>query len=48
MIKKKTPSFDEVHFLVGSAESNWNQIKRQLITMWQIVNEIRNENPVKV
>lgn len=35
-------------YLVGSAESNWNQVKRQLVTMWQIVNEIRSESPVKV
>lgn len=26
--------------------TNWNQIKRELITMWQIVKAIREENTV--
>ena len=46
--KKNTPSYDEAFFLVGLIEPNWNQIKRELITMWQIVNEVRKDTPVAV
>jgi hypothetical protein len=34
--------------MVGVVGTNWNQIKRELITMWQIVNQVRKEAPVTV
>jgi hypothetical protein len=34
--------------MVGVIGTNWNQIKRELITMWQIVNQVRKETPVTV
>lgn len=46
--KKKDASASSDSDLVGAAESHWNQIKRQLVIMWQIVNEIRKEAPVGV
>lgn len=48
LIKKIASEEAENSHLVGMVESNWNQIKRELITMWQIVNEIRKESPVTV
>jgi hypothetical protein len=30
--------------MVGVSESNWNQIKRELLAMWQIVKQIRLES----
>lgn len=29
--------------LVGVLGTNWNQIKHELITMWQIVKQVREE-----
>jgi hypothetical protein len=29
--------------MVGVMGTNWNQIKRELITMWQIVKQVRRE-----
>jgi hypothetical protein len=34
--------------MVGVVETNWNQIKRELISMWQIVNQVRAETTVTV
>lgn len=34
--------------MIGVLETNWNQIKRELITMWQIVNKVREETTVTV
>lgn len=34
--------------MVGAIESNWNQIKRELIVMWQIVNDVRKVSLVAV
>jgi hypothetical protein len=34
--------------MVGVLGTNWNQIKRELITMWQIVNQVREETAVTV
>jgi hypothetical protein len=34
--------------LVSLIGSNWNQIKRELIGMWRIVNEVRTLTPVIV
>jgi hypothetical protein len=32
--------------MVGVGESNWNQVKRELITMWRIVKAVREETTV--
>lgn len=29
--------------MVGVVGTNWNQIKRELIAMWQIVKQVRTE-----
>jgi hypothetical protein len=29
--------------MIGVIGTNWNQIKRELITMWQIVKQVREE-----
>jgi hypothetical protein len=34
--------------MVSLIGSNWNQIKHELIAMWQIVNEVRKLTPVAV
>ncbi len=34
--------------MVGVVESNWNQIKLELIGMWEIVNQVRKESSVGV
>jgi hypothetical protein len=34
--------------MVGALGTNWNQIKRELITMWQIVKQVREEITVTV
>jgi hypothetical protein len=34
--------------MVGVIGTNWNQIKRELITMWQIVKHVREETTVAV
>jgi len=33
--------------MVGVVGTNWNQIKRELIAMWQIVKQIREEQSLK-
>jgi len=32
--------------MVGVLGTNWNQIKREMITMWQIVKQVREETAV--
>jgi hypothetical protein len=32
-----------IRVIVGVLGTNWNQIKRELITMWQIVSQVREE-----
>ena len=34
--------------LVGVLGTNWNQIKRELIAMWQIINDAREETTVAI
>jgi len=34
--------------LVAELGSKWNQVKRELIAMWKIVNDVRKESPVNV
>jgi len=34
--------------MVGVIGTNWNQIKRELIAMWQIVKQVREENTIVV
>jgi hypothetical protein len=34
--------------MVGVIGPNWNQIKRELVAMWQIVNKVRKETPITV
>lgn len=33
----------KIKVVVGLIGTNWNQIKRELITMWQIVKTVRGE-----
>lgn len=40
MIKKKTPSFDEVHFLVAQVHSNWNLILEELSRWLQLNKDV--------
>ena len=40
--------FNEAFDFVATPEPKWNQIKRELITMWQIVNKVLRESPVTV
>lgn len=32
--------------MVGTLGTNWKQVKQQLITMWQIVKQVREETTV--
>jgi hypothetical protein len=34
--------------MVGVIGTNWNQIKRELIMMWQIVKQIRTETATAI
>jgi hypothetical protein len=34
--------------MVGVVGTNWNQVKRELIAMWQIVKQVREETVVTV
>lgn len=45
---KKDPSITDESHLVSLVGAEWKQIKTELITMWQIVNEVRKLTPVAV
>ncbi len=34
--------------MVGVLGTNWNQIKRELIEIWKIVNKVRQETSVRI
>ena len=45
---KKDLSESEKSHLVSLVGSNWKQIKKELITMWEIVNKVRYTAPVGI